>query len=234
MNEKEIVQGFSIKDKTACIIGCGGLGCNIAVHLAGAGIGKLILCDFDKISESNLNRQFLYTHKDIGKSKCKIAKKRLLLFSQDTEIECVNKKISCPDDMEFAKNCDIILSAVDNSDARKAIQAFAIQYEIPVVCGGIDGFYGMCYLFVPNKSLCPDCAGLNQSNNATYNISATAGIIGSAQASLAIQYLLSKYDALSGKIHIYDGDSFNTLQIKASECCPICKNITNKSLYEVI
>ena len=59
MIDRIALQGFDIRKYTAAVIGCGGLGCNIATHLACAGIGKLILCDFDTVSESNLNRQFL-------------------------------------------------------------------------------------------------------------------------------------------------------------------------------
>lgn len=225
MTEKERTQGFSLRNKSACIVGCGGLGCNIAVHLAGAGIGKLILCDFDAVCESNLNRQFLYTKEDIGKSKCKAAKKRLSQYSEDTKLTCIERKIQSAEDMEFARACDIILLAVDNADARKAVQSFSVKYEIPLVCGGIDGFYGMSYMFIPNLSPCPDCAGLNENTKAKYSVSATAGIIGSFQAALAIRYLLTKDKSLSGKLLIYDESCFDTLQIKASNSCPICKNL---------
>ena len=51
-------KAVDVTQKSAAVIGCGGLGCNISVHLAGLGIGKLILADFDTVSESNLNRQF--------------------------------------------------------------------------------------------------------------------------------------------------------------------------------
>ena len=68
MSKKE-TQGFSLEEFTCALIGAGGLGCNIAVHLAGAGIKELILCDDDGISPGNLNRQFLYTRDDIGEKK---------------------------------------------------------------------------------------------------------------------------------------------------------------------
>lgn len=77
-DEKAQTQGFSLKDKSALVVGCGGLGCNVAVHLAGAGIGELTLCDFDKVSSSNLNRQFMYTVEDIGNKKSQILKKDFL------------------------------------------------------------------------------------------------------------------------------------------------------------
>ncbi|MBQ6553643.1 MAG: ThiF family adenylyltransferase [Firmicutes bacterium] len=77
MTDRLALQGFEIADKTAAVLGCGGLGCNVATHLACAGIGRLMLCDFDAVSGSNLNRQFLYTAADIGKPKAPLAAARL-------------------------------------------------------------------------------------------------------------------------------------------------------------
>ncbi len=229
MTEKEKVQGFSLKSKTVCVIGCGGLGCNVAVHLAGAGAGKIILCDFDSVSQSNLNRQFLYTVSDIGKSKCELAAKRLLQYAEDTQTVTVINKITKKEDLFFANDCDIVISAVDNAEARKVIQEFCTAHSIPLICGGLDGFYGMAYLYLPDKSPCPDCAGLNVDSVAKSNISATAGIIGSTQAALAIQYLISEDEALSGKLLIYDGGRFDTLTIRPSQNCKICKNFNSNT-----
>ncbi len=216
-------QGFDISGKSACIIGCGGLGCNVAVHLVGAGIGKLLICDFDTVSNSNLNRQFLYNKKDIGKSKCITAKEKLIDYSDGTEILSFEKKIEKEEDLDFATECDIVILAVDNVEARKTVQQFCTEKKIPLVCGGIDGFYGMCYLYLPSVSPCPDCAGMNTNDKAEFNISSTAGIIGSAQSALATEYLLTKNEDLAGKILLFDQGNFDTLKIKSRLECPICR-----------
>lgn len=226
MCDKEKVQGFSLKDKSACVVGCGGLGCNVSVHLAGAGIGRLLLCDFDTVSESNLNRQFLYRRSDIGKSKCGCAAEALRAYAPQTEIESRNIRVLSEDDLLFAKDCDIIISAVDNLPARQILQHFCRENGIPLVCAGIDGFYGTAYLYVPFKSPCPDCAGQNGDIKAKYNVSATAGIIGSLQAALAVRYLISEDALIAGRLHIYDGDCLETLTVKSSENCKECKKNT--------
>jgi molybdopterin/thiamine biosynthesis adenylyltransferase len=62
------------------IIGLGGLGSVVSLYLAAAGVGHLILADFDKIDLSNLQRQILYHTDSIGQSKVEFAKKQLLLL----------------------------------------------------------------------------------------------------------------------------------------------------------
>ncbi len=225
MDIKEQIQGFSVKSKTALIVGCGGLGTNIAVHLAGAGTGKIYLCDFDTVNESNLNRQFLFTANDIGKKKCNILKERLSVYAPDTDFYAVDKKISDDKDLTFAHDCDIIISAVDNSSARKVLEKFADITGLPVVFAGIDGFYGTVYLYVPKKSPCPECAGVYTDTKAKTNISATAGIIGSMQANIALKYLLTENASLSGKIYLFDGDLWDTLPIIKRKSCTKC-NLT--------
>ena len=213
-NNKDMTQGFSLKDKSCAVIGLGGLGTNVAVHLAGAGIGKLMLCDFDTVSESNLNRQFMYTADDVGKMKCEVLHKRLSAYSPECEIISVNEKITDGSHIRKLKDCDIIFSCVDNNEARIILENFCRENNIPLVHGGIDGFYGVAYLYVPSHSLTPSEAGLCEGKKAKYNISATAGVIGSYQASLGIQYLLTKDNSLSGRILVFDDNKTDTLQLQ--------------------
>lgn len=220
---KEITPIYDIGKKSACIIGCGGLGCNISVHLAGAGIGRLFLCDFDCIEESNLNRQYMYTQSDIGKSKCRTLKERLSAYAPQAEITAVEKKISCESDLDFASDCDLVILAVDNNETRSVVNAFCLKNRIPVIDGGISDFYGRMYFCVPHKTPCLFCAGMISENGKTVSVSSTAGIIGSLEASAAIRYLSSDDEIMSGKIYVYDSDRFDTLAVRPSAECEFCK-----------
>ena len=219
---KSGTQGFDISGKSAAVIGCGGLGCNIAVHLAGAGIGKLVLIDFDTVSESNLNRQFLYTVEDAGKSKAKLAAERLKKYSPETDVIFINKKISDTADLSEIKNCDIVFAAVDNNNARKILQRFCSENSLPLVNGGINGFCGSVYLYVPQKTPCLDCAGQIQNESGhIFSVSTTAGIIGALQAEIGIKYLLGDEEA-AGILHIYDCGEISKLKIKTQADCGFC------------
>ena len=220
MNKSE-TQGFDISGKSAAVIGCGGLGCNIAVHLAGAGIGKLRLVDYDIVSESNLNRQFLYSIEDTGNFKAELAAERLKKYAPNTDITFLNKKINRTEDLGEIKNYDIVFLAVDNNEARTVLQNFCTENKIPLVNGGINGFFGTAYLYIPEVSPCLDCAGLTMKESGGKSVSSTAGIIGALEAEIGIKYLLGD-DEAAGILHIYDSGEINKLKIKPQKNCGTC------------
>ncbi len=214
MFDRAAIQGFSLQNKCAAVLGCGGLGCNIATHLACAGIGRLILCDFDTVSESNLNRQFLYSFADLGKEKVTLAAARLQGISPGTDIVAVNKKITSPADLEFASGADILFAAVDNNAARSFAQAFCAGHAIPLVNGGVNGFYGSAYLYLPGQTPDLTAAGMLSAENGRISaVSSTVGVIGALQAHLGIRFLLGD-TAPAGKLHIFDNGEIHTLAIK--------------------
>lgn len=224
MVNKAEIQGYDISDKSAVVIGCGGLGVNICTHLAGAGIGKLTVCDYDVVEEKNLNRQFLYKASMIGKPKCEMAKAFLSSYAPDISVNCINKKITFVDDLDFAKATDIVILAVDNIDARKIVQEFCHKNNIPLINGGVNGFFGNAYIYVPLKTPCLACAGMLQSNNSkTTNSSSTVGIIGAIESQLAINYFLNKDYTNDSELIIYDNLNVKKLKIKSNNKCDYCK-----------
>ena len=215
MIDRFALQGFDISDKTAAVIGCGGLGCNIATHLACAGIGRLLLCDRDTVSESNLNRQFLYTAADLGAPKAPLAAKRLAATAPGTAIEVYEKRIGTPEDLAFAGAADIVFLAVDNNAARTAAQAFCKAYGLPLVNGGVNGFFGTAYLYLPGKT--PDLAAAGQlaaENRRTLSVSSTVGVIGALEAHLGIRYLLGDAGA-AGRLYVFDNGTVEALPLAA-------------------
>ncbi|MBQ6163379.1 MAG: ThiF family adenylyltransferase [Clostridia bacterium] len=214
MIDRITLQGFDPADKKAAVLGCGGLGCNIATHLVCAGIGALTLCDFDTVSESNLNRQFLYTFEDIGKEKVFLARDRLAAINPDARIDAIHKKIKAPEDLDFAAGADILFLAVDNNDARRAAQEFCRARGKALVNGGVNGFFGTAYLYLPGRTPDLSAAGqLTAENPQTRSVSSTVGVIGALEAHLGLRYLLGDTEN-AGKLHVFDGGGITLLPIR--------------------
>jgi adenylyltransferase/sulfurtransferase len=211
MSIKSDVQGFDISKNSAVVIGCGGLGTNVSVHLAGAGIGRLLLIDYDTVEERNLNRQFFYTKDDIGKEKCVLLAERLKKFSPETEIKSHYGKF----EDSLADGFDVVIIAVDNIRTRQQVNDYCVKNKKVCINGSINGFFGIAYMYVPGCTPDLEKAGcLNETGNKNLSPGTTAAIIGSLEAQLAIDYYLGKTDS-AGKLYIYDNNEIRTLKVRS-------------------
>jgi len=110
----------SLRNRTVGIAGCGGLGSNCAVALARVGVGKLIICDFDIIVESNLNRQY-YFYDQIGLKKAPTLKENINRINPSIEVIAIDVKLVPENIVDLFKHCDIIVEAFDRADMKKMI-----------------------------------------------------------------------------------------------------------------
>lgn len=126
---------------TAAICGLGGLGSNIAIALARAGIGKLILVDFDRVDITNLHRQ-QYKVDQIGEYKAEALAANLLEISPYTEVKRVTEKVTEDNFRELLEEADIVCEAFDNAEA-KAMLVNGILEKLPecylVAASGMAG-----------------------------------------------------------------------------------------------
>ncbi|MGY8796229.1 MAG: HesA/MoeB/ThiF family protein [Woeseiales bacterium] len=83
-----------IAESTVLIIGLGGIGCATASYLACAGVGQLLLCDFDTVDETNLGRQTLYGPSDVGELKAIRAASRLAAMNPDVRLTEISDRLS--------------------------------------------------------------------------------------------------------------------------------------------
>ena len=123
----------SFKDKVILVAGLGGVGGTALEALTRSGFNKFILVDFDKVDESNLNRQILYTLKDVGRLKTEVAKERLLSINPDLDIKLINKKIDKGFFLEFDYPVDFIIDAIDFVEGKLKIYSIAIEENIPFI-----------------------------------------------------------------------------------------------------
>ena len=127
---------------TVAICGLGGLGSNIAISLARAGIGKLILIDFDKVDITNLHRQ-QYKVSQIGMNKTDVLSENLKEIAPYIGIESHTVRITEDNAAELLKDADIICEAFDDAEAKAMLTNFVLE-EMPdkflVAASGMAGF----------------------------------------------------------------------------------------------
>lgn len=136
-----------MKEKVVvAIAGCGGIGSNVARFLVQSGFYNLFLADFDRVEESNLNRQF-FSAKQIGKPKAKTLKSNLMALipsckKKNAVISFINKKIDQTNAAEIFSNYKIVVEAFDKKECKQLLvnSLFSSNSEINLVCAnGIAG-----------------------------------------------------------------------------------------------
>lgn len=145
-----------LSKKTVCLVGVGALGSVSAELLARAGIGKLTLIDSDKVEESNLHRQLLYTAKDIHRPKVLAAQAYLESIHPQIKIETHEVRLTA-DNVSLLKS-DLILDGTDNLETRFIINDFAVKNSIPWIYSAAIQTKGFVFpIFSKPKQPCFEC-----------------------------------------------------------------------------
>ena len=123
-----------IQNTKIVVAGLGGVGGTAFEALIRSGFINVMIIDFDKVSESNLNRQILYTFDDVGNYKTDCAKKRALSINNEANITSINENINELDFKiieEFAP--DIVIDAIDNVAGKIKLAKFSLANNIPII-----------------------------------------------------------------------------------------------------
>ena len=211
------------------LVGLGGLGCATAQYLVSSGIGRLVLCDFDTVSESNLARQILYRSEDIGREKTQVAADILGTLNPAVDIATINTRVDGDQLTALAVECDLIIDASDNYGTRLAVNRTCLATGLPWVMGAAIRMEGQLKLFQPgdSDSACyrciygaapetlEDCPGAGI-------FAPVAGMVGTAMAHLALSFLAGIED--SGSLHILDGEQahWRQLKVRRNPHCSSC------------
>ncbi len=190
---------------TVVVAGLGGLGSPVAYYLAAAGVGKMVLVDEGDVELSNLNRQIIYRHSDVGKSKVEIAAVRLSQLNPEVLIKPLKLRISEDNVGSIVKGADVVVDCLDNFGTRYVLAEATWDEGAPLVHGAIEGTYGQVTTIVPGvtprlKEVFPrvrDRTGIPV-------IGATAGVVGAIEAMEAIKFITSVGRPLTNRLLIID------------------------------
>ncbi len=136
-----------VERSTTLIVGLGGLGCAAMPLLAAAGVGRLLLNDFDRVDESNLARQTIYRPQDVGKLKAVLSADWIAHNNPAVITETLNTRLTQSQLVEVVGRTDVVLDCTDNIASRTAVaEACALQQK-PLVFGAATGWQGQYAVF---------------------------------------------------------------------------------------
>jgi adenylyltransferase/sulfurtransferase len=212
----------TLSRSSVTVIGAGGLGSPVIYYLASAGIGNLQIADADKVEITNLNRQFLHFEVDLDKNKARSAKEKINQFNSDINVSVCETKIDDKNIGNIIQGSDIVLSCVDNAEARFIINKECVKQEIPMVDGGVGNFNGYVITVIPGTTPCYRCIFDSQAASKLGVFGAGAGVVGSLMATQAIKVLLGikqGFEMLYIDLKYFE---FQKIYANINPECPIC------------
>ena len=212
-----------LKQASVLVVGAGGLGSPVLQYLTAAGVGKIGIADFDKISLSNLQRQVLFNTLYVGGNKALTAAERLKPLNPNVDFNVFTQKLTSTNALEIIEKFDLVIDGTDNFPTRYLVNDACVILNKPLVYGSIHGFEGQCCVFnykggpnyrdihptPPSPSLVPNCAEGGV-------LGALAGIIGSMMAVEAIKIMGGLIPGLAGKLYMFDSLHYYNQRIKLS------------------
>ena len=217
-----------IKDASVLVIGLGGLGSAISFYLAGAGVGRLILNDFDAVDHSNLQRQIVHQESSVGINKAQSARDTLQRLNSDIEIGAVEKKLDKAALLELARGCDVIVDGSDNFATRHLINEISLLSAKPLVSGAAIRLQGQVSVFnAQPDSPCYSCLYGDDASNDEMTCSENGvlaplvGIIGSIQALETLKLIVGFGETLDKRLLVLDAKTmgFKTLNLVQDPAC---------------
>ena len=219
-----------LRNATALISRCGGLGGPLAYNLAGAGIGRLIVAHGGDLQASDLNRQVLMTHDWIGKPRVESAARRLKELNPRLDIECVPENISEANASDLVAKADIVFDCAPLFSERFAMNKECVRQRKPMVDCAVFSMEGQVMTVLPGRTACLSCLypeappGWKRQFPIFGAVSATAAAIGAMEG---IKLVSGMGVSLAGMLLYFDLGSmaFRKIPVERRADCPICGGV---------
>lgn len=218
-------------DSRVLIVGLGGLGSPVALYLAAAGVGHLVLADHDQVDLTNLQRQIIHHTADIGRAKVDSAGDHLQALNPQITIQLIQQALADTALRDAVADVDLVLDCSDNFATRQAVNAACVAAQKPLVSGAAIRLEGQLSVFDPRSpdSPCYQClygSGDEEALSCSEAgvIGPLVGLVGSLQALEALKLLIGFGEPLVGRLLLIEalGSRFREMRIRRDPDCACC------------
>jgi molybdopterin/thiamine biosynthesis adenylyltransferase/rhodanese-related sulfurtransferase len=196
------------------LVGVGGLGAPVLQYLAAAGVGRLTLVDGDVISLSNLHRQTLFREADVGKSKVSVAAQALRRLNSGCVIETVDAPLSPANAATLVRSSTLVLDCADSFATSYSLSDTCNALGIPLITASVLGFTGyvggFCHTAPSLRAVFPDLPDRAASCASSGVMGPVVGMVGAAQAQMALAYLIGQKPSPLGQLVRFDMQTFRS------------------------
>ena len=220
-----------LKAAKVLLVGAGGLGSPLALYLAAAGVGRLGVVEFDRVDETNLQRQVLFGSGDVGRPKLVAAAERLREINPHVEVTPHAERLGAANALALVEGYDVVADGSDNFATRYLVNDACVRLGKPDVWGAVQRFEGQLSVFWAERGPCYRCLfpeppppGVVPSCAEAGVLGVLPGIVGTLQASEVLKLLLGVGEPLVGRFLVFDALAmrFRELALRKAADCPAC------------
>ena len=224
---------LSLNESRVLLIGVGGLGSAVSMYLTAAGVGELVLVDFDEVDLSNLQRQIVHSTADIGRKKVDSAADTLRALNPGVQVIKLDHMLEEEELLEQVRQASVVVDASDNFRTRFAINRACFAAGTPLVSGAAIRFEAQISVYNPKDEVSPCYRCLyseevNTDETCTENgvMAPLLGIVGSIQAAEAMKLIMGIGNTLQGKLMLIDllSMDWQTATLPRNPACPVCSD----------
>lgn len=220
----------AILDASALIVGVGGLGSPAAMYLAAAGIGKLVLSDYDIVETSNLQRQVIHRQAAVGENKVDSGRQTLAALNSDCEVEAIGYQLDADELRQVIDSVDIVLDCSDNYPTRFEVNRLCVETATMLVTGAAIRLEGQIMNYQPAaNSACYQCLyseayGNEESCELEGVLGPVVGVIGAMQAVQTLLLLAGQGEEMVNRLLLFDALSmeWQGVRLPKNPNCPAC------------
>ena len=233
-----------LKTSSVLVVGLGGLGSPVAWYLAGAGVGRIGLVDFDEVDTSNLQRQTLHLHTDIGRKKTVSAAEKLRSYNPYIEIVEHDVHLSAENALDLIREYDVVADGTDNFTTRYLVNDACVMLGKPNAYASIFRFEGQASVFAAPGGPCyrclypePPAPGSVPSCAEVGVLGVLPGILGAIQGNEVLKLLLGMGEPLVGRLLSFDALKAEAryFEVERDPSCPVCgERPTIRTLQDTI